>query len=84
MNKILKLNRFDLNLLPVRHNASLQSFKNHLKDQLDSIRSAGTFKNERVIVSKQGSHIQVSGINEQILNFCANNYMGLSVINQIF
>uniref|UniRef100_A0A8C4SFR8 2-amino-3-ketobutyrate coenzyme A ligase, mitochondrial n=1 Tax=Erpetoichthys calabaricus TaxID=27687 RepID=A0A8C4SFR8_ERPCA len=39
---------------------------------------AGTWKNERIITSKQGPHITVQGSREDTLNFCANNYLGLS------
>lgn len=62
-----------------RESSSLNTFKAYLNEQLDGIKSAGTFKNERVIVTKQGSHIKVAGKNTDILNFCANNYLGLSV-----
>jgi glycine C-acetyltransferase len=44
---------------------------------LDEIRSAGLFKTERVIVSPQGSNIRVSD-GEEVLNLCANNYLGLA------
>ncbi len=44
---------------------------------LDEIRDAGLFKNERVITSPQGAHIRVSS-GQEVLNFCANNYLGLS------
>ena len=43
---------------------------------LDEIRSAGTWKEERVIQSPQGAEIEVGG--RRVLNFCANNYLGLS------
>ncbi|XP_077068034.1 2-amino-3-ketobutyrate coenzyme A ligase, mitochondrial isoform X1 [Siphateles boraxobius] len=49
-----------------------------LESELDSIRAAGTWKGERVITSKQGPHINVDGSTGDILNFCANNYLGLS------
>ncbi|XP_067315064.1 2-amino-3-ketobutyrate coenzyme A ligase, mitochondrial [Pseudorasbora parva] len=49
-----------------------------LESELDSIRAAGTWKGERVITSKQGPHICVDGSRGDILNFCANNYLGLS------
>jgi hypothetical protein len=62
-----------------RFNSSLETFCNHVKNELELIQAAGTYKNERVIVTKQGSHIKVAGNNNQILNFCANNYLGLSV-----
>ncbi len=43
---------------------------------LDEIRAAGTFKEERVLESPQGAAIRVQG--REVLNFCANNYLGLS------
>jgi glycine C-acetyltransferase len=48
-----------------------------LKSELNAIRDAGTYKSERVIVSRQAASIQVSS-GETVLNFCANNYLGLS------
>ena len=49
---------------------------------LDEIRAAGLFKTERVIVSPQGAHIGVippgASAPREVLNFCANNYLGLS------
>ncbi|HVK49465.1 MAG TPA: glycine C-acetyltransferase [Pseudobacter sp.] len=44
--------------------------------ELDEIRTAGLFKTERVIESPQGAEITVNG--KTVLNFCANNYLGLS------
>ncbi|KAK3611875.1 hypothetical protein CHS0354_021308 [Potamilus streckersoni] len=49
-----------------------------LQTELDGIKEAGTWKNERVITSRQGSVISVKGQQAKILNFCANNYLGLS------
>src|SRR3989338_5989978 len=43
---------------------------------LDEIRAAGLYKEERAIRSPQGAAIQVNG--REVLNFCANNYLGLS------
>jgi len=51
-------------------------FVKRVADQLDEIRSAGLFKTERVINSAQGAEIVVNG--RKVLNFCANNYLGLS------
>ncbi|SDF29233.1 glycine C-acetyltransferase [Chitinophaga filiformis] len=53
-----------------------QKFIARLQQELDEIRSAGLFKNERVITSEQGAEIQVGG--NTVINFCANNYLGLS------
>jgi glycine C-acetyltransferase len=44
--------------------------------QLSEIRAAGTYKNERVLASPQQARVKVAG--RQVLNFCANNYLGLS------
>src|SRR4051794_3173260 len=48
----------------------------HLTKQLDDIRAAGTFKRERVIDSAQGADIRVN--HKNVINFCANNYLGLA------
>ena len=48
-----------------------------LQGELEAIRQAGTFKDERVIVSPQSADITVQG-GQEVLNFCANNYLGLS------
>jgi glycine C-acetyltransferase len=48
----------------------------HLQATLDEIRAAGLWKHERTIESPQGAHIVSGG--QEVLNFCANNYLGLS------
>lgn len=53
------------------------SFKENLQTQLTGIRKAGTYKNERVIVTPQGTTIRVAD-GQPVLNFCANNYLGLA------
>ena len=53
------------------------SVQQQIKDQLSEIRSAGLFKDERVIVSPQGSSIRVAD-GKEVLNLCANNYLGLA------
>lgn len=50
--------------------------KEHLQQTLDEIREAGLYKSERVITSAQRAEITVA--DKQVLNFCANNYLGLS------
>lgn len=52
------------------------SFQSHLQEVLSSIREAGFYKDERLIETPQGSSVGVNG--KQILNFCANNYLGLA------
>ena len=50
--------------------------KEHLCNALDDLKRAGLYKEERIIESPQGAAIQVKG--KEVLNFCANNYLGLS------
>lgn len=52
------------------------TLQQHLQSELKSIEEAGLFKRERIITSEQGAEITVNG--KQVLNFCANNYLGLS------
>jgi len=54
-----------------------QIFKTHLQAELTGIEQAGLYKNERIIVSPQGAVIRVAD-GKEVLNFCANNYLGLS------
>lgn len=54
-----------------------QDFKTHLQTELSEIENAGLYKNERIIVSPQGAVIEIAG-GKKALNFCANNYLGLS------
>lgn len=49
----------------------------HLTKIIDEIKDAGLYKNERVIVSPQGAEIELN-TGQKVLNFCANNYLGLS------
>lgn len=52
-------------------------FKKHLQQQLEDIRTAGLYKDEREIVSPQDSEIHVAS-GQKVLNLCANNYLGLA------
>jgi len=51
--------------------------QHHLQNELDTIQQNGLFKKERIITSPQGAEISIS-TGEKVLNFCANNYLGLS------
>jgi glycine C-acetyltransferase len=53
------------------------AFQQHVQKQVADIRTAGTYKNERVIVTPQGTAIRVSD-GKEVLNLCANNYLGLA------
>ena len=54
-----------------------EQFKPKLEQELKSIEEAGLFKRERIITSPQSAEITIAG-GKQVLNFCANNYLGLS------
>jgi len=51
--------------------------KDHLQEELKNIKEAGLFKDERIIISPQKADIQIN-TGQDVLNFCANNYLGLS------
>ncbi len=53
------------------------NIKEHLQQELKNIREAGLFKSERIITSPQEAEITLES-GEKVLNFCANNYLGLS------
>ena len=53
-----------------------KQFKSKLQNELDSIKEQGLFKTERIIETPQDAKIKVNG--KEVLNFCANNYLGLS------
>ena len=52
------------------------SFSSRIAAEVEEIRTAGLFKQERIISSEQGAEIVVNG--KTVLNFCSNNYLGLS------
>jgi len=54
-----------------------QQFIDHLTSELKGLKESGLYKSERVITSKQAGQIEVSG-GARVLNFCANNYLGLA------
>ncbi|HWA87154.1 MAG TPA: glycine C-acetyltransferase [Opitutus sp.] len=53
------------------------AYRSHLQRLLADIEAAGLFKRERTITTPQDAHIEVAG-GKRVLNFCANNYLGLS------
>ena len=58
----------------------VSAFYTHIDDTLTSIVNEGLYKSERLITSKQASGITVSenGASLEVINFCANNYLGLA------
>ncbi|HET8854571.1 MAG TPA: glycine C-acetyltransferase [Salinimicrobium sp.] len=53
------------------------ALEEHLKKEIEGIKVEGLYKEERIITSPQGAEITISG-GKQVINFCANNYLGLS------
>jgi len=53
-----------------------QNFTQRIGKEVEEVKAAGLYKKERIIVSPQGAEIEVGG--KKVLNFCANNYLGLS------
>ncbi len=51
--------------------------KDYLKDEIEQIKEEGLYKKERIITSPQGAEITIEG-GKEVINFCANNYLGLS------
>jgi len=59
-----------------------KDYQKHLNQILSEIKEAGLYKNERIIVSPQGAEIKLD-TGQKVLNFCANNYLGLSADQQL-
>lgn len=83
MTKIHKYNIVDVWLVnfylcPSKFKTEIMygKLKEHLQEELDAIKADGLFKSERIIEGEQGAEIMVNG--QKVLNFCANNYLGLS------
>lgn len=57
-------------------------FKQHLENEITDIKKSGLYKEERIITSPQGAEIKLS-TGQSVLNFCANNYLGLSNNDQL-
>ena len=69
-----------MTFVPDHFNHKLFMFQNvqkELQKELDDIRAAGLYKEERIITTQQGPVIDTT-VQKQVLNFCANNYLGLS------
>ncbi|CAG9533329.1 unnamed protein product [Cercopithifilaria johnstoni] len=60
------------------YSSTRQQFVALLNEELNAIQDAGTYKNERVIIGRQGMEIKIKNYDMPMLNFCANNYLGLS------
>uniref|UniRef100_A0AC35TWY2 Aminotran_1_2 domain-containing protein n=1 Tax=Rhabditophanes sp. KR3021 TaxID=114890 RepID=A0AC35TWY2_9BILA len=67
-----------LSLVRKHHSVAGKELRQQLGVDLSEIQKAGTFKKERIIVGRQGVEIKVQNQSKTLLNFCANNYLGLS------
>ncbi len=54
-----------------------KAFQTQLQESLDELKEQGLYKTERIITSKQDAKIKLES-GQEVLNFCANNYLGLS------
>lgn len=66
-----------------RYSVAEQNLLKQICAECDDIKEAGLWKNERVITTKQDSYVGVQNQEKRILNFCANNYLGLSSHPQV-
>jgi glycine C-acetyltransferase len=57
---------------------SARRFSDHLAGEIGGLKESGLYKSERVLTSPQAAEIEVEGRPEPVLNFCANNYLGLA------
>ena len=64
----------------MRSSSSQAALRGILSEELAGIRAAGTYKTERIITTPQAAAIKVQQSDGKLLNFCANNYLGLSVL----
>ena len=62
--------------MPLKIHGMNQKFVDRIAKETEEIKAAGLYKSERIITSPQGAEIEVGG--KTVLNFCANNYLGLS------
>lgn len=65
-----------LNIFAAQTNSMNDKFARRIANEVDEVKKAGLYKTERIISSPQGAEITVNG--KTVLNFCANNYLGLS------
>ena len=61
---------------------SVAAFNQHIQSELDGIRAAGLFKSERIIATPQGAMVKLAD-GRELINLCANNYLGLSSHPQV-
>jgi len=71
------LQHLKISLFILKNIDMYKQFQQHLLTQIQDIKTSGTYKNERIIVSPQYSKIKVN-TGKEVLNFCANNYLGLA------
>ncbi|SEB96228.1 2-amino-3-ketobutyrate coenzyme A ligase [Tenacibaculum sp. MAR_2009_124] len=77
LKKFNPLNLTLTNIQPNKQNKMYGKIKEHLQKEIQDIKDAGLYKSERIITSSQDAVIKIS-TGEEVINFCANNYLGLS------
>ncbi|KRX28195.1 2-amino-3-ketobutyrate coenzyme A ligase, mitochondrial [Trichinella nelsoni] len=61
-----------------RYSTALANIVSNINQELIEIQKSGTYKHERILLGRQGVKVHVAGTKQPVINFCANNYLGLS------
>ncbi|KRZ14354.1 2-amino-3-ketobutyrate coenzyme A ligase, mitochondrial [Trichinella zimbabwensis] len=61
-----------------RYSTAIANIVSNIKQELIEIQKSGTYKHERILLGRQGVKVHVAGTKQPVINFCANNYLGLS------
>ncbi|KAL1238385.1 2-amino-3-ketobutyrate coenzyme A ligase [Trichinella spiralis] len=61
-----------------RYSTALANIVSNIQQELIEIQKSGTYKHERILLGRQGVKVHVAGTKQPVINFCANNYLGLS------
>ncbi|KRY90213.1 2-amino-3-ketobutyrate coenzyme A ligase, mitochondrial [Trichinella pseudospiralis] len=61
-----------------RYSTAIANIVSNIKQELIEIQKSGSYKHERILLGRQGIKVHVAGTKQPVINFCANNYLGLS------
>ncbi|KRX50487.1 2-amino-3-ketobutyrate coenzyme A ligase, mitochondrial, partial [Trichinella murrelli] len=76
--RVMKKFSFQFTKTYKRYSTALANIVSNIKQELTEIQKAGTYKHERILLGRQGVKVHVAGTKQPVINFCANNYLGLS------